>query len=105
MAGEEVWPALAYGEPHPWRSEPLEPGRLAALWSGAWQAPGPVAAVTGTLASCLKLLGRAADMAAAQGLAEALWRAKAAAACRLTGRFRSPRPGAGGRSPGCPATR
>jgi anthranilate phosphoribosyltransferase len=72
--GEEVWPALAYGEPHPWRSEALEPRKLADLWSGSWAEPGPVAAVTGTTALCLKLLGRAGDMADAQALAEALWR-------------------------------
>jgi anthranilate phosphoribosyltransferase len=74
VAGEELWPALAYGEPHPWRGEPLEPERLAGLWSGEWQAPGPVAAVTGTLAMCLKLLGRAGDRKAAQAMAEDLWR-------------------------------
>jgi anthranilate phosphoribosyltransferase len=74
VAGEEVWPALAYGEPHPWRGEPLEPARLAGLWSGAWHAPGPVAAVTGTLALCLRLLGRADDRTQAQELAEAMWR-------------------------------
>jgi anthranilate phosphoribosyltransferase len=74
VPGEVVWPALAYGEAHPWRSEALEPARLVALWSGAWDAPGPVAAITGTVALCLKLLGRADDMDGAQAMAEAWWR-------------------------------
>ncbi|MCB1882919.1 MAG: glycosyl transferase family protein [Geminicoccaceae bacterium] len=71
---EEVWPALpCAGDPWPWRQEPLEPARLAALWNGAWTAPGPAAAVTGTVALCLRLLGRAADPQAAHGLARAMW--------------------------------
>lgn len=73
-AGEEAWPALPYGEPFPWRGEALEPAKLAALWSGDLAEPGPVAAVTGTAALCLKLLGRAGTMEEAQAMAEALWR-------------------------------
>jgi anthranilate phosphoribosyltransferase len=73
-AGEEVWPALDYGDTYPWRSEPLEPDRLGTLWSGEWQAAGPTAAVTGTAALALKLLGRAATCADAQAQAEAMWR-------------------------------
>ncbi|MEK0085110.1 glycosyl transferase family protein [Benzoatithermus flavus] len=74
VPGEEVWPALAYGEPYPWRGEALEPRKLADLWSGAWAEPGPTAAVTGTVALCLRLLGRARTMEEAQTMAESLWR-------------------------------
>ena len=71
---ETILPAIAYGsEPWPWRREALEPARLAGLWHGEWTASGPVAAVTGTTALCLRLLGRAADAKEAQGLAEAMW--------------------------------
>lgn len=76
VAGEEheiVWPRLTDGGPWPWRGEPLEPSRLAALWRGDWEAPGPVAAVIGTAAMALWLTGRAADPAAADRLAAELW--------------------------------
>lgn len=71
--GEVTWPALAEGESHPWRKEPLEPERLVALWRGEWQAPGPVAAVVGTAAMALKLLGRAAGIEEAEDQARRLW--------------------------------
>lgn len=73
VGGEEVWPSLS-ATPYPWRNEPLEPARLAALWRGEWSAPGPEAAVTGTTALALHLLGRAANPAAADALAAKLWR-------------------------------
>ncbi len=71
---EEIWPALGKGEPHPWRREPLDPGRLRALWEGSWAPPGPVAAVTGTTALLLRLLDPVRSMEEAQGLADAMWR-------------------------------
>jgi anthranilate phosphoribosyltransferase len=71
---EELWPALSDDDRHSWRQEPLEVGRLADLWEGRLDAPGPIAAVTGTAAIALHLIGRAGSMAAAQALAEALWR-------------------------------
>lgn len=70
---EETWPGIAV-EPHPWRKEPLEPARIGALWAGEWRAPGPEAAVIGTTAIALRLLGRAGGMAAAEDLARTLWR-------------------------------
>lgn len=73
---EETWPALSQGASHPWREEPLEPQRVAALWRGEWRAPGPTAAVTGTLAVALKLLGRAATMTEAEAMARVLWQAR-----------------------------
>lgn len=71
---EELWPALTREERHPWRQEPLELARLAALWQGELRAPGPRAAVVGTAAIALHLLGRARTQAEAQELAEDLWR-------------------------------
>jgi anthranilate phosphoribosyltransferase len=73
VMGEAVWPALGDGEPHPWRKEPLEPERLAGLWRGDWEAPGPVAAVVGTAALALKLLGRADSIEEAEDQARRLW--------------------------------
>jgi anthranilate phosphoribosyltransferase len=73
VMGEVVWPALNDGEPHPWRRDPLEPGRLAGLWRGKWEAPGPVAAVVGTAAMALKLLGRATSIEEAEDQARRLW--------------------------------
>jgi anthranilate phosphoribosyltransferase len=72
--GETIWPALTESSQHPWRTEPLEPERLAALWRGEWQAPGPIAAVVGTAAMVLKLLGRAAGVEEAEAEAQRLWR-------------------------------
>lgn len=72
VAGEALWPASS-AEPHPWRKEPLEPERLADLWHGAWQAPGPIAAVVGTAAMALRLLGRAVGIEEAQQQARRLW--------------------------------
>lgn len=78
-AGEEheaSWPALAPGAGYPWRDEPLRADRLAAVWRGDVEEPALTAAVTGTAAIALKLLGRAAGADEAQALAEAMWRAR-----------------------------
>ncbi|HUC63287.1 MAG TPA: glycosyl transferase family protein [Alphaproteobacteria bacterium] len=72
-AGEEDWPSVSGAERHPWRDEPLEPTRVASLWRGEWEAPGPVAAVQGTAALALKLVGRAATVEAAEEMARDLW--------------------------------
>jgi anthranilate phosphoribosyltransferase len=73
---ETIWAALSDGEPHSWRREPLAPERLAGLWRGEWQAPGPIAAVVGTAAIALKLLGRAASIEEAEDQARRLWLAR-----------------------------
>ncbi len=73
VMGETIWPALNHGEPHPWRRDPLEPELLAGLWRGEWEAPGPIAAVVGTAAMALKLLGRAASVEEAEDQARRLW--------------------------------
>ncbi len=72
--GEEVWPVLYEGDPHPWRREPLDCARLGALWRGEWEAPGPVAAITGTAALALRLLDRRRSKEEARRLAETMWR-------------------------------
>ena len=72
---DEVWPAIT-AEAHAWRKEPLDPARLRALWQGEWCAAGPEAAVTGTTALALRLLGRADTMADADTLARGLWEAR-----------------------------
>lgn len=75
LDGEEtIWPALTAGAGYPWRDEPLDPCRLVDLWVGKAQDPAPVAAITGTAAVALKLLGRATDIERSQSLAERMWR-------------------------------
>jgi anthranilate phosphoribosyltransferase len=71
--GEESWPALTPEARHAWREEPLDPARVVALWRGDWDAPGPLAAVLGTAAIALKLVGRAATIDAAEAEARRLW--------------------------------
>ncbi|MBT5414801.1 MAG: glycosyl transferase family protein [Rhodospirillaceae bacterium] len=71
---EEVWPALTQPASHPWRDETLDPASLVALWHGEWTPAGPIAAITGTAAIALKLLGQASTMEEAQTAAEAMWR-------------------------------
>ena len=73
VTDEAIWPALSTGKPHPWRKEPLDPERLAGFWRGEWEASGPLAAVVGTAAMALQLLGRAASLEAADDQARRLW--------------------------------
>jgi len=75
-ASEETWPALCPEQGYGWREEPLDPARVAALWRGELALPAPEAAITGTVAFALSLLGRARDMDDAQARAEAMWRAR-----------------------------
>lgn len=78
-SGEETWPALTPQAHHAWREEPLDPAGVVALWRGTRQAPGPEAAVIGTAAIALKLLGRARSQDEALSLARTLWVQRAAA--------------------------
>jgi hypothetical protein len=55
------------------RDEEMDIGRLIGFWRGEVADDYATAAVTGTLAIALRTLGRAADPAAAQALAETLW--------------------------------
>ncbi|GBD44803.1 Bifunctional protein TrpGD [bacterium HR40] len=72
----EEWPEWRYGDPHPWRQEPLEVGRIRALWEGELDLPGPRAAVLGTTALALRILGRAAAIEEAEAMAAELWRTR-----------------------------
>ncbi|MDP6304688.1 MAG: glycosyl transferase family protein [Alphaproteobacteria bacterium] len=70
--GEEEWPALTQ-DPYDWRGEPHEVARLAALWKGDIDHPCAQAAVTGTAALALKLLGRAETSDDADAMAQQMW--------------------------------
>ena len=72
--GEEDWPALTANARYAWRDEPLDPARLRELWEGAAAPEPPVAAVVGTAAVALRLLGRAASIEEAEETASDLWR-------------------------------
>lgn len=73
VASEEIWPALTDERAFRPREEAQEVARVVALWRGEREDAGAVAAVTGTAAVALKMLGRAETQAAAQAMAEALW--------------------------------
>jgi anthranilate phosphoribosyltransferase len=68
------WPSLVDGERYPWREETLSPQRVADLWGGEIADAALVAAVTGTAAIALKLVGKATTIDQAQALAAELWR-------------------------------
>ncbi len=70
---EEDWPALIEGPATPWRDEEKNTDRIASLWRGELDHPPAVAAVTGTLAMTLKLLGRAATQGQAEEAAREMW--------------------------------
>ena len=72
--GQEQWPAMVSGGGYPWRDETAEMHRLAGLWRGEYEAASPAAAVVGTAAIALKLLGRAADADRATAMAQTMWR-------------------------------
>jgi anthranilate phosphoribosyltransferase len=71
---EETWAAVPTAERHPWREEPLDPNRVAALWRGDIASPGPEAAIIGTTAITLKLLRKATTQIDAHDLATRMWR-------------------------------
>ncbi len=79
VAGEEDWPAVLPDDSYAWREEPRDPARVAALWRGDIDLPAPVAAITGTIALGLAVLGRVGDPVEAQAMAEAMWRNRAKA--------------------------
>lgn len=69
----EEWAPSVAGERYGWRSEPLEPSRLIALWRGDCEDAAPAGAVIGTAAIALRLMGRAASQSEAQALAQEMW--------------------------------
>lgn len=70
---EENWPALTPETRHAWRAEPLDPMRVIAFWRGEWESAGPKAAIIGTAAIALKLLGRASSIESAEAEARRMW--------------------------------
>ena len=74
MLAEEIWPPFATGERHPWREEPLDPAGMVSLWRGERVAEAPTAAVIGTAAVALKLIGKAPTQEAAVAQAQAMWK-------------------------------
>lgn len=69
----EEWPAMLPGERYAWRSEPLDPSRLVALWRGDDEEAAPTGAVIGTAAIALRLARRAASQDDAEALARHMW--------------------------------
>ncbi|MBT6095903.1 MAG: glycosyl transferase family protein [Rhodospirillaceae bacterium] len=70
--GTFEWPALL-PEPQQPKDDEMEIDRLVDVWKGDESDAYAIAAVTGTLALALHLMGRATDPADAQAQAEALW--------------------------------
>lgn len=73
VPGEERWPAI-FSDPRQTLEEDMDVSRLTALWNGEIVDEYGEAAVTGTVAIALRILDRAADVAEAQRLAEAMWK-------------------------------
>ena len=71
---EETWPAM-FKRRHV-KDEEMNPARLAQLWRGETQDEYAEAAITGTLAITLKMMGRAETMESAQHLANDMWQAR-----------------------------
>jgi anthranilate phosphoribosyltransferase len=81
VAGEEQWPPLPGGAGFRPREETQDPERVAALWRGELEdAAGAVAAITGTVAIALAMLGRVGSMEEARAASEAMWRARSTVA-------------------------
>lgn len=82
--GVEDWPAVL-PEPRQPKDEDMDTGRLTEVWNGTIDDDYATAAVTGTLAVALRLLGRTEDIADAEAQADALWRARDTSRLALTG--------------------
>ena len=75
VTATEDWPRLL-AEPRQPHDHEMNLDRLTSVWSGQESDDYATAAITGTLAIALKLLGRADSGEAAQALAETLWAAR-----------------------------
>jgi anthranilate phosphoribosyltransferase len=75
VLGRETWPVLIDDPVQPEDLE-MEIGRLASVWRGTEEDAYGTAAVTGTLAIALKLMGRAADMDGADSDARQMWQGR-----------------------------
>jgi anthranilate phosphoribosyltransferase len=69
----ESWPPLLAEDPHLRAADAARPEGIEALWRGEWDDARAVAAVTGTAAIALRLVGRAKTPAEADALARDLW--------------------------------
>jgi anthranilate phosphoribosyltransferase len=76
VSGQEEWPAMLADVSYRWRDETDRIERIPALWTGDFEAEAPRAAIIGTAAIALKLIGRAKDQADATAQAEAMWRSR-----------------------------
>ncbi len=82
VCARESWPAIIDQSGYRWREETAEMSRIGALWRGgtvsaATHAPeAPEAAVIGTAAIALRLLGRADSPAEADALARDMWQSR-----------------------------
>lgn len=72
VASEAEWPPLLPATVQA-KDEDMDLARLGAVWRGDVEDDYAVATIIGTVAIALRLLGRAATPAEAQGLAERLW--------------------------------
>lgn len=68
---DETWPAM-FKQRHV-KDETMDPSRLAAVWKGEAEDEYGEAAVIGTLAITLKMMGKADDMPSAESLAREYW--------------------------------
>lgn len=71
-ARDEEWPALLPAQANA-ADETMDLGRLLAVWRDEEEDPYAVAAVTGTAAIALRLMGRADDVGPAMALAREMW--------------------------------
>ncbi len=71
----ETWPALL-SDPHQPADTEMDVSGLTDIWRGVLENAYATASITGTLAIALKTMGKADDIAAAQTLAQQLWRGR-----------------------------
>ncbi|HIF08736.1 MAG TPA: glycosyl transferase family protein [Sneathiellales bacterium] len=78
VLSEEIWPALLDDPRHP-TDEEMDVTRLQAVWRGEQTDEYATAAITGTIALALKLMGRADTQEQALATASEMWNARPAA--------------------------
>ncbi len=73
--GVETWNALV-DDPHQPADTVMDTSELATMWSGESQNTYGEAAITGSMAICLKTMGKADSTESAQALAQSIWDAR-----------------------------
>jgi anthranilate phosphoribosyltransferase len=76
VLGEETWPALLEDPRHP-TDEEMDIGRLSSVWSGQDDDAYATAAIVGTVALALKVMGRAGSQEEAMAAARDMWEGRA----------------------------